>query len=497
MTRTIRRGLWPLLVLLLVASELAAGLHEDVDILIRTADLGGATVAVSIRDAHTGHSHVGILADRPMIPASNMKLLTTGAALHVLGPRFSFSTRLLRDGDRLIVLGDGDPAFGDPKLLAKMHVNDQDGLDVESFLDLWIQAVVDAGIRDVREVVVDGRIFDREFVHATWPRDQLNRSYCAEVAGFNFHLNVLHLYPRPVEGQRPSIANRQPHASWHELINKATSETGRDDANTIWVARKLSSNHLTVYGNARFAYRTPVPVTVHDMPEFAAHLLADRLRAAGVAVDSFRVSGDEDDPSTGETIGPVISTPIATVVSRCNTDSQNLFAEALLKRMGHAVTGRPGSWLSGGAVLRNVINERVDEPKHIANLYVADGSGLSRDNRVSAGLVTDWLNTFVADERIGDTFIESLAVGGESGTLRRRFRTADLHGARVQGKSGFINGVSCLSGYVTMSDQRRRSFSILINDLKVPTSRAKRVQEAIVELIARDMAASGVTLGGN
>ena len=101
-------------------------------------------------------------------------------------------------------------------------------------------------------------------------------------------------------------------------------------------------------------------------------------------------------------------------------------AEALLKRMGHAVTGRPGSWLSGGGVLRNVINERVGEPAHIANLYVADGSGLSRDNRVSAALLTDWLNTFVADKRVGDTFINSLAIGGESGTLRRRFRIDDV-----------------------------------------------------------------------
>ncbi len=497
MRRTATRAAGMALALGLLPSIAAAGLREDVELLIRTADLKGATVSVSVRDAHTGLDLVDIDATRPMIPASNMKLLTTGAALHVLGPQFAFSTRLVRDGDRLIIIGDGDPAFGDPTLLAQMQLGETNGLDVESFLDLWTEPVRALRMPRVREVVVDDRIFDREFIHDAWPRDQLNRGYCAEVAGLNFHLNVLHIYPRPVPGQRPSLTNRHPHASWIELLNRATSDVGRDDSNTIWIARPFESNEFTVYGNARFTYQAPVAVTVHDVPRFMAHLFADRLRQAGIPVESFRTSDEDDDPSSGDVVGPVITTPIATVVSRCNTDSQNLFAESLLKRMGHAVTGRPGSWLSGAAVLRNVVNERVGEPQLLAALYVADGSGLARDNRVSATLLTAWLNTFVNDDRVGAMFIDSLAVGGESGTLRRRFHTVDLRGAVVQGKSGYINGVCTFSGYVTMPDQRRRSFSILVNDLREPTRKAKRLQERIVQAVARDMAAAGITLGGD
>ena len=174
-----------------------AGLDDEVRSAIASHPLGEALVAVSVRDAASGHELVSINAGRQMIPASNQKLFTTGAALHVLGADFEFGTTLLRDGDRLIVLGDGDPAFGDPELLEIMTLNDEPGVDVEQFLDLWVTAVSEAGMAEVREIVVDDRIFDRVLVHPTWPADQLNRPYCAELAGFNFHLNVLRFYPVP------------------------------------------------------------------------------------------------------------------------------------------------------------------------------------------------------------------------------------------------------------------------------------------------------------
>ena len=175
------RRRWGAAILMLVAYGVAApavgDLQDDVGLAIRVANFEKAMVAVSVREARTGEAIVTIKADELMIPASNMKLLTTGTALHVLGPDFEFTTKLLREGERLIVVGDGDPAFGDPDLLALMQSEDYDGLDIEQFLDLWINPVVEAGIEHISELVVDDRIFDREFVHKDWPVDQLNRRY--------------------------------------------------------------------------------------------------------------------------------------------------------------------------------------------------------------------------------------------------------------------------------------------------------------------------------
>jgi D-alanyl-D-alanine carboxypeptidase/D-alanyl-D-alanine-endopeptidase (penicillin-binding protein 4) len=502
MNRWMRRTFAALFACLLFPAWAAAGLPEDIERAIRTTDLGGAAVGVSVREAGPGTPLAELDAETPLIPASNMKLLTTGAALHTLGEGFSFHTQLLLDGDRLIVVGDGDPAFGDPDLLADMKSAEGAGLDVEGFLDLWVQPVVQAGVERICELLVDDRVFDREFVHPTWPRDQLNRRYCAQVAGLSFHLNVLHFYPKPRPGQRPSLHDVLPKVDWMQIRNQATSRDGVHDQNDVWIARRIGTNELIFYGNVKHPYRTnPVPVTIHDVPDFFATLLADRLRKAGIDVQTTGVVEPDAPASDGRLIAPVIYTPISTIVTRCNRDSENLYAECLLKRMGHALTGQPGSWLNGAAIVRHVVHERLDDPALSSLLAVADGSGMSRDDRIAPALLTAWLNSFHNDERLGAIFLDSLAVGGESGTLSRNrpgLQTSRLDGAIVQAKSGYINGVSCLSGYVTASDGRRRCFSIMVNDLKAPVRRAKDLQADIVRMIALDMTETEVPaqLGG-
>jgi serine-type D-Ala-D-Ala carboxypeptidase/endopeptidase (penicillin-binding protein 4) len=500
--RTIRRMMLVLAVLIsasVLSASSYASIVAEVDRAIRSAALQGATVGVSIRDAETNVPLVDINADQAMIPASNMKLLTTGAALHVLGADFAFETKLKRDGDRLIVTGDGDPAFGDPALLELMSINGKVGINIDEFLSIWIDAVRNTGVTTVREIVIDDRIFDREYVHPGWPVDQLNRRYCAEVAGMNFHLNVLHFFPRPTEGQRPDISRFEPHASWLQVGNSATNRRGSDDTNSVWIARQIGTNTMRVYGNVKFEYRVPVPVTVHDMPNFFARLLADRLRRSGVTVQSFRAAAFDERLEGAALIAPVISTPIATVIERCNRDSQNLYAEALLKRMGAMMTQQPGSWTNGGAVLRHAAQERLGRHALVASIIVSDGSGLSRGNRVSPQTLTAWLNTFHHDSRLGPMFIESLAQPGEQGTLQRRFGSVDLNGAVVHAKSGYINEVSCLSGYVTTPDGRRRSFSVMVNDIpnRNALRHARLMQEQIVRIIADDLAREEVTLGSD
>ena len=475
-----------------------AGLREDVDRLIRSAALKGGTVAVSIRETATSAPLVSVNADLPMTPASNMKLLTSGAALHALGAEFEFSTRLIQSGDRLIVVGDGDPAFGDPELLKQMAVGSARGVDVEAFLNFWVKAVVDAGIKNVSEVIVDDRIFDREVSLKTWPGDEPNR-YCPQIAGLNFYGNVVEFLPRPRKGQTPAIGDSRPAAPWLKIANMATCRDGANDKNDLWIARKAGTNDFTFRGNVRFAYRAPVPVNVHDVPEFFAHVLAHRLERAGVSVGGFRTSDPNEPPSTGKPIGPAICTPISTVLTRCNQNSDNLYAESLVKRIGYALTGEPGSWTNGTAIVRHIIHPRLNDPALVSGIVVVDGSGLSADNKVTARTLTAWLDSLVNDPKLGSIFVDSLAVAGQSGTLNKRMNSASMRGVIVQAKTGYINQVSCLSGFVTTPDGRRRSFSVLVNNLKDggTVSLAKKLQDQIVTAIAEDMAETAVTLGSD
>lgn len=499
---TVRRTWASLLtVLVITAGAAAANLQVSIEHAIGREQIDGATVAVSVREIGRSAALVEIEADRPMIVASNMKLLTTGATLHVLGEDFAFRTSMRWDGSRLVIKGDGDPAFGDPELLELMGGGGKPGLDIEQFIEIWVDAVTDADITRIEEVIVDDRIFDRQFFHPSWPIDQLNRRYCAEVGGMNVHLNVLHVYPAPRPGGRPDIRIIRPEAPWITFTNRATSATSAEDSNTAWISRPADSNDMTLYGNVKHAYSPgfAVPITIHDPPQFFADLMRDRLRDAGIDVGSARVAGRSEELPEGKVIGPVVTTPISTIITRCNRDSENLYAEAMLKRLGHELTGEPGSWTNGAAVIRHVVLDRLRDPAAVARLVVSDGSGLSRDNRVTAQTFTAWLSSFAEDDTLGPVFLDSLATAGKNGTLAKRFRDVDLHGADVRGKSGYINSVSTLSGYVIMPDGNERAFSILINGFKRGSLwKAKRLQERIVALIAEHMAESvEITLGSD
>ncbi len=483
----------------IAASAAAASLQVEIEDAIKRASLGEATIAISVRDTEDDDALVAFNATTPMSVASNMKLLTSGAALHVLGSDFQFRTQMQWDGRRLVIVGDGDPAFGDPELLERMATADTPGLSIEQFIELWIDAVTSAGITSIDEIIIDDRIFDREYFHPSWPADQLNRRYCAEVAGLNLHLNVLHVFPAPHSGTRPEIRAVRPNAPWISMQNRATARTGVDESNTAWISRPPDSNTMTLYGNVRFTYQIPVPVTFHDPPQFFADLMADRLRSAGVTVQTARPAKTNDDAAEGTVIGPVVATPIATVLKRCNQDSVNLYAEAMLKRIGHELTNQPGSWEHGSTILRHVVLDRLHDPSLVSSLIVSDGSGLSRDNRVTAETFTAWLCSFYNDKSLGPVYLDSLAEAGISGTLTKRFRNTDLFGATVRGKTGYIDSVSTMSGFVTMPDGRCRSFSILVNGFKRGQLwRAKDMQERIVALIAEDLATNvSITLGSD
>ena len=490
--------LLPAAAIWLASTAVAGSLESDVTALVRGAKLPGATISVSVRDAADGRELVDLSADRPMIPASNMKLLSTGAALDGLGPEFRFRTRLVHrpgtGGGTLVVIGDGDPAFGDPELLATTMHRRPDGtvvagLAVEELISLWVDAIESRGIRRLETLVVDDRVFDRAFRPQGWPMDQANEHYCAEVAGLNFHANCLHLAPAPAS-DRAVPGPFTPDAPWVVIHNRASANRGKKDQHNPWISHEPATpaapNALALRGNVREPSAVPIRVTLREVPDFFATLLADRLRRRGIEIGSVRVA-NADDPSFANEIdvAPIISTPITTVLQRANSDSSNLHAECLFKRLAHEQTNAPATWSAAAAALREELAKRVPTPL-LEGVEICDGSGLGRGNRIRADLVTAWLASLVADPEIRGPWLASMAVGGEHGTLKRRFSGIDLAGCEVRAKSGYINGVSCLSGYVLAPDGRSFAFSVLCNNVR-SVADAKKLQERIAARVAREL----------
>lgn len=480
-----------------------AGLQNDVQQILNGASLGDTRASVLVVDLRAGRALVEIDADTPMVPASNMKLLTTAAALTRLGPDFKFDTRLLmlppptpetKPGDSrpptatrapsLLVRGSGDPAFGDPGLLASA------GLYLDDLIDLWVTAVKDTGQTRFETLYLDDRVFDRVFVHPSWPPGQLHRYSYAQVAGINFYENLLAVLPVPAEnyGQAPMV-QVEPYFSGLRTTNRAT--TG--DADLFDIQRNPGGNRFIFTGNVRNRRSQPFRATIHDPPLFFASFFQYKLKQAGISVARLeRVDPQARAIPPSASVLHQINTTLAGVLDRTNTDSQNMFAEALFKRMGHDLTGAAGSFQNGASAVRLFLRDRLADHVGLSAVRVTDGSGLSPDNRLSCSVIVALLQRMRADATLGPIYAASLSHAGHTGTLRLRLR--DLS-SEVWGKSGYLGAsadyASALSGYLIRPDGRTYAFSMIFNQFRPPLShdRIKQVQDQVLKAIDDSIAA--------
>jgi D-alanyl-D-alanine carboxypeptidase/D-alanyl-D-alanine-endopeptidase (penicillin-binding protein 4) len=410
----------------------------------------------------------------PLMPASNMKVLTSSAALAGLGRDFKFRTTLvLRDAGAglydVVLIGDGDPTLGDPEF------SQQNAANPTWLLDKWAAELAGRGIKQVRHVIVDDSVFDEDFLHDGWPSNQTDRDYVAQVGGANWAFNCIRVFVNQANGYR-----LLPSTKYVAVANSV--KTG--DKSAIGLGRKPGTNQLVLSGTRRGSGgEIPLNVTIHDPGGYTATLLAEALARQGIT--STGVTGKnrqmrqqfQKAPSAFTVIG-IHETPISAVLPRVNKDSANLYAEAIGKRLGHQMAGgQPGSWANAHTAVAAYLQSVGVDPSQFT---LDDGCGLSRGNRISAELLVRVLAAdFAGANR--DVFLSSLAVGGQDGTLERRF-TGDLAG-RVYGKTGYINSVSSLSGVLQAKNGHWYAFAVIFNELKGSVGSAKQAQDRVVAAI--------------
>ena len=469
---------------LAIASFAFGDLQNEVRKIVSRTDLHKGNAGIYIIDTSTGEAIVDIDANDGMIPASNQKLLTSGAALHILGSDFAYRTQLFYHEDDLILVGDGDPTFGDMELAGLTDWGTERQMLAEE-IKPWVKAVFDTGVKEIETLWVDDRIFDQNFIHPSWPSDQINNWYCAQVSGLNYHLNVFHFFPYPNKGTTASLGSYTPVMPWVTINNRTSSKTGKGNNSSFWVARSPNSNKITTRGNVKSKHTVPVKVAFHDPAIVLGETLAATLRLNGISVGEVKRVPETNQASTeylgsGAELLFLRETPIAHVLKRSNRDSHNLYAESLLKRLSASATGRSGTFDEGAKAVANIVAQRLGSVQR--GLSPSDGSGMSRKNSVSPKTLTRWLASFQLSEPVGKAFLESLATPG-NGTLRTRFKKVPLEGATVHAKSGYILGVSSLSGYIVFDNGREPIvFSIIVNNVKGSIKNAKAMQEQIIAI---------------
>jgi D-alanyl-D-alanine carboxypeptidase/D-alanyl-D-alanine-endopeptidase (penicillin-binding protein 4) len=383
-----------------------------------------------------------------LMPASNMKIVTSAAALESLGRDFEFSTRVGLAGEALVVIGSGDPLLGyreiDPRRAPYRSPD---------ILQEIVCRLKGMGIESVSDIILDTSIFDGKRVCPTWPRDQLRQRYACEVAGINYNGNCVGISASNRQGR--VVLAVDPPTDYIRLINSVTVGTGQKS----WFSVEPTGTacELLIQGNCR-TQAGPYSVAVENPALFFGTLVKESLRKAGIAVTG-RVFEGAAPPDSAFRLVAEYRTSLADCLQQMNKNSLGLAAEALFKRLGacsnRSETG--GSWEGGRRALAEYLRARgVDD----AEFTIADGSGLSRENRLTANALTRVLIHLAASQD-WDFYRNSLAVGGVDGTLETRF-WEPLYRGRVQAKSGYIQAVRSLSG-VVHTDLGDYVFSFIAN----------------------------------
>jgi D-alanyl-D-alanine carboxypeptidase/D-alanyl-D-alanine-endopeptidase (penicillin-binding protein 4) len=470
----IRKLLATVLFSISLVSVASAELTKRIDGIINQSSQKKVQYSIHIVKANSGETVYSHNAKEAMVPASNMKLIVSAAALKYLGPDYEFKTEVGLCGDTLVIKGGGDPLLGDKVTDAK-YQREAGWI----FKDI-AAALKRNGVTAIKDIIVDSSIFDDERVHPNWPKKELNRWYACEVSGLNFNCNCIDITAKTISGKTAVFL--EPETSYVKIINKVVPISKGKSA--VGAYRNQELNKIIVKGKCKREVG-PFAVAIERPAAFFGYLLAENLSKAGINTEGQlfvkSVSKDCNFKRIAE-----YNTPISDCLARCNKDSLQLAAEALFKTIAAtaAPDGKNGSWAVGRELIGEYMLELGIERKEF---YIDDGSGLNRQNKLSANAVTEVLLD-VYKGKNWELYKNSLAIGGVDGTIGKYFGE-EMYKGKVFGKTGYISNVKSFSGICSRVPAKGGAtaggdyiFSILANNTNKQTREAiNDIAKAIID----------------
>ncbi|MEM8486614.1 MAG: D-alanyl-D-alanine carboxypeptidase/D-alanyl-D-alanine-endopeptidase [Bacteroidota bacterium] len=473
------------------ATESREALQAAIHQLLNEDQYSNAIWGVKVVDLSTSDVLFARHTNKSMMPASNAKLYTTAAALDQLGPDFQYETTLYSDGNitdgildgNLIVRGSGDPTIGD------RYSDDDPTLIFRN----WAKALKDLGIKQIAgDIIGDDDLFDDLSLGYGWSWDDEPYYYSAEISALTFYDNSIRFI---IEGQQegmPAKLRWDPfNTSYVDVVNKSMT-VPPDSSDDIDYTRPRNFNTIEAISEIYPAEIDTSYITVSNPTAYFTHVLREVLIQEGIVVLGRPVDVDElSIKPSKKALNKLLShhsPPLSEMIVILNKESQNLYAELLIRTLGihMPVPGLESDDSSAERGLK-VANEthgraRVDTSR----IKLLDGSGLSRMNLVTADMTANLLAYMWdhKDTRVQQAYYDSMPVGGVDGTLEDRFRRSPTY-RNVRAKTGTLTGASALSGYVSSAAGTPLLFVIMCNNYTVKTSAVRRTQNALVTLLAR------------
>ena len=468
----------------------AQSLQQSIETIISDPALAEATIGICVRTGD-GVTLAEIDSDNMIMPASNMKLISTGTALHRLGPEHQLITEIAHDGKiekgvlkgNLYIIGGGDPTTGSKDSIATPQA--------QLFAN-WEKIIRDAGIRRVEGYIIgDGRYFDGMPEHPSWQWSDIGTYYGSGPTGLMFYENMQSFRASAGKnvGDPVNIVPSFPEVPWMEFrYNCTTGKAGTGDQLYMYASDLSPVAEIRgTFGVDRGAKRLDC---TNKFPEFTlASYFSDYLNSKGIYSDGpadFRLCTNIKSPMAEQvtSIGSTNSPSLKRIIHETNHESNNLYAETLAKTLSKTITGS-ACYDSTYVAMETVLKELGVDTSY--GIKMADGSGLSRKNYVSPDFFCRFLIAMMSSPHFED-YIYSLPSPGSNGTLSSNMAKSPAEmKARIKVKSGSMEGVRCYSGYIIPREGGKDEtivFSLMVNNCTAPTWKLRQLLDKIMAALA-------------
>ena len=440
---------------------------DRVEAILDDPRAASAFWGVYIKDLSTNRVLYSRNADKTLVPASNQKILTTAAALDILGEDYRYETTLHFNGQiggtvmrgDMILEGSGDPTFASKELRAPNPMKE------------WATKLQSLGVTRIEgRLIGDDNVFDDEPYAEGWDLSFIaNESFAPASSGLASHDNVVVVKIESSRVGAPPVLTDTP-PGYMSIRNEATT-SARRRGRSIRVNRTLGTEDIVIKGSIPRVYRRSIVIPVSNPTLSTIHTLKHYLEEAGITVEAGLYDIDDLNENIDyRNASPLFvhhSVPMSSIITQINKESDNMYAEQVFRTFGWGGSTDGGEKRVKDLFKKAGINQ--------AGLSVRDGSGLSRKNMISPETMGELL-AYMHTHPQKDAFFSSLPRGGEAET------TLDyrLKGVPVWAKTGSLEYVRTLSGYVRTADGRTMAFALLANNYTVPSYRITQAMDRIV-----------------
>ncbi|KAF0141199.1 MAG: D-alanyl-D-alaninecarboxypeptidase/D-alanyl-D-al anine-endopeptidase [Stygiobacter sp.] len=455
-----------------------AELRDQLDDFFGDQSFNNAFWGVMVKSLKTGEVIYRRNADKLFTPASNMKLFTSAAAFLILGANYKYQTSFFANGEflrgtlkgDLVIQGSGDPTFSNLFF---------SGSATKVFED-WADTLKAKGIYEITgDIFGDDSYFDNVGFGKGWSLDYESSWFAAPSGSLSFDDNLTEIRIEPSEINFPAKITVVPETNFVTIIPKVITadESAESD---VKVTRVRGTNLITASGQIAKGSKAIIEhVSISNPAMYFLTVLREVLEKRGIIIRGKVARLDDAGKNVDQNnLIPIFkhhSVPLRLIIREMNKNSNNFYAEQILKTIGMEEKDL-GTVDNGVKACKNLFN---DMGINSESMVMADGSGLSRLNLVTPRQIINLLAYMYKNEEF-EKYYESLPIAGIDGTMADRMKRTVAEG-NVHAKPGFNEFVSALSGYLRTTSGEPLVFSMIVNNYLTPPALANYIHDSVCQ----------------